>query len=249
MLITLVASLLAPSAPSALRTLAMLQAQDSINSGNSKLLMFFIGLVAVALVVQAVVVVTAGLASMKAWKEITAHLVELKAKAIPLLDKSHGLVVELTPQVREITSKVGVITTHIEAISGLAKDKANEISPTISAANQTVLAANETVKDANLKTRAQISRVNGMISSALDATVRLGVAIEQGIAKPGREVAGVVAGLKAGLETLISGARAFGSGGPVGRASTYSTTPKPGPVPVYKPAAEPAATVYPHSEK
>lgn len=199
------------------RVLAFFQAQDSINSGNSRLLIIFIGITALALLTQALVVVVMGVGAMKAIKEIQGHVVELRAKAMPLIAQSHDLVSELTPKIREITNKVNSITGHVEEISALARDKAQEFSPTITAAKQTVEQANRTVQEANLKTRAQISRVDSMITSSLNSAARLGVAIEQGITKPGREVAGVISGLRAGLDTLLSGARAFGSGANVGR--------------------------------
>ena len=200
-----------------LATLASFQAQDSINSGNSKLLMFFIAIAAIALLAQALVVVLIGIGLMKAQKELMAHVGEIKAKAMPLIATSHTLVNDLSPQIKDISRKVNVITAHVEHIADLAKQKAEEFSPTFSAANQTVYQATQTAQDANRKTREQVSRVNGMVSSALDATARLGVAIEKGITVPGREVAGVISGLKVGLDTLLSGARAFGSGAPVGR--------------------------------
>jgi hypothetical protein len=143
-----------------------------------------------------------------------------------LTPKITTLVDDLSPKITEIASKVNTITGHIEHISGLAQEKADEFAPTVTKTNETIFKANETVQDANLKTRAQIKRVDGMISGALDATVRLGVAIEKGIAVPGRELAGIVQGLKVGFETLISGARAFGSGAPVGRRAV---TPQPVP--------------------
>ena len=213
--------------------LAAFQAQDSINSGNSKLLMFFIGIAALALLAQAAVVVFVGVGLMKVQQEVMKQFIEIKGKAMPLIATSHSLVSDLTPQIKDISRKINMITEHVESIAALAKDKAEEFSPTLSAANMTVYHATETVNDANRKTRAQVSRVNGMVTSALDATARLGVAIEKGITVPGREVAGVLSGLKVGLDTLLSGARSFGSGAPVGRRPRHVTPTYP---PVYPPA-------------
>ena len=205
-----------------LSVLAVLQEQDSINSGNSKLLLVFVAVAAIALLAQAVVVAGIGFVVYKAQKAVLDHIGEIKGKAYPLIEKSQELITDLRPKINEITEKVNVITGHVEHIAALAKEKAEEFSPTISAANQTVASANETVAEANRKTRAQINRVDGMISSALDATVRLGTAIEHGITRPGREIAGIVTGLRVGLDTLMSGARAFGAesapgGGAIGR--------------------------------
>jgi hypothetical protein len=228
----------------ALKTLGVLaafQAQDSVDAGNSKLTIF-IAIVALSMAAQAIVLIGAAFFAYKAQKELTSELQEFRAKADAILQKSQDLVMELTPQVRSIAAKIQSITTHVEQLTALVHQKADEIAPTVSAANQTVAAANLTVREANLKTRAQINRVDKMVSGALDATVRLGVAIEQGIAKPGREIAGVLSGLKVGFETLIGGARAFGSGAPMARTYSKPTTP-PRPISPYRPEAEP---VYPH---
>ena len=176
---------------------------DSINSGNSTLLMIFVGLVALAMLTIAAVVVALALFAMKAEKRLMVHIEEIKAKALPLIDKSTGLVQELTPQIKQITVKVHEITAHVEDIASLAKAKAHEFSPTISAANETVQQANATVRDVNVKTQAQVERVNGMISSALDATALFGRQLQHGITQPGREVSGVVAGVKAAFTTFI----------------------------------------------
>lgn len=206
-------TLLGPS-----HVLAMWQ-QDSINSGNSKLLMIFVGLAAFALLVQALVFVVLAGGAIKGQKallvhveEFKAHLVEFKEKAMPLIASSHALVTDLTPPVKAITAKVHEITVHVEDIAALAREKAHEFSPTISAANETVQAANQTVRDANHKTQEQVVRVNEMITSALDATAQLGKAIQHGITQPGREIAGVVSGVKAAFDSLLHKSRGFGSG-------------------------------------
>ena len=197
MLMTFVAGHLASNT---LSTLAAFQAQDSINSGNSKLLMIFIGLAAIALITQAGGVVFMALKARKAQQELTSHFIELKEKALPLIATSHSLVTELTPEIREITSKIGKIAAQVEKLSLLVNEKAEEFSPTISAANRTAAEANQTAQEINLKARAQVSRINGMVTTALDATARLGVAIEKGITVPGREVAGILSGLKVGFD-------------------------------------------------
>jgi hypothetical protein len=214
-------------------SLAMWQAQDAISSGHTVLLEVFIGLVALAMVVQAAVVVWAAVAAMKAQKVIMGHVLEIKGKVMPLVEKSHALVVELTPEVKEITTKVrditqkvDVITAHVEEIAGLAKDKAVEFSPTISKANMTFAEATDTARDVNQKTRAQVSRVNGMVTSTLDATAALGRAIQHGISVPGREIAGLVSGAKAMLESLRGSAKGFGSGARPG-PSTYTGYSRP----------------------
>ena len=219
----------------------VLQTPDAINTGHATLLEVFTGIIAASFVIIAAVVLFAGLAALKAVRAIQAEVTELRGKAAPFITESRSFVTEMTPKVRavvddlqpkiknissrideivsdvtpkvkEMTVKINDITGHVERIAGLAREKAEEFGPTVSSANQTVKDANETVQEANRKVRSQVGRVNGMISATLDSAARLGVAIEHRITRPGREVAGIVSGLKVGLDTLLSGARAFGSG-------------------------------------
>ena len=251
--------------------LAMWQAQDAINSGHAVLLEVFVGLVAFALLVQAAVMVALAMVAVKAQKAIMAEVTVIKGKVMPLVDKSHALMTDLTPEIKaittkvhDITQKVDVITAHIEEIAGVAKDKAHEFAPTISAANVTFGEANETAREVNQKTRAQVNRVNGMITSTLDATAALGKAIQNGISAPGREIAGVVTGVKASIDSFLNrrkrpastpgsarptaaagwGAPAAVPGGPVSSAAS-GVTARPatsGGVPEAKASAEATAS-------
>jgi len=231
---------IAHTLPNPLSALLAFQA-DTITSGQFKWLIIFVAIAAFSLLFVALVILIAILGAVRAQKELGGEIKKFRDDASQFIDKSHSLIVEITPQIRQITAKVDTITAHVEHLAALVHEKADEISPTVTAANQTVLEANATVRetirtasatvqDANLKTRAQISRVDGIITSALNGAVRLGVAIEQGIAKPGREVAGVIAGLKAGVDVLATAAsRALNS-----RPSPQRWTPPtstPGPVP------------------
>jgi hypothetical protein len=202
MIISIVPAGLIATAPHALGSI-LLQGQDVITSGHALWLEVFIGVAAIALLTQALVVVGVAIGLYVAQKNIMKHVHEIKGKALPLIDKSTVLIGELTPEikaitlkVKEIAAKVDVITAHAEVISGLAQEKAREFSPTLTAANQTVREANE-------KTRQQVQRVNEMVTGTLDATARLGKAIERGISIPGRELAGVVAGAKAAADHLM----------------------------------------------
>jgi methyl-accepting chemotaxis protein len=234
------AGTIAHTLPHPLSALLVFQA-DTIANGQFKWLVIFVGIAAISLLILALVVLGAIFAGLKAQQELGGEIKKFRDDASQLIQKSNALIVEITPQIRQITAKVETITGHVEHLAALVHEKADEISPTVTAANQTVLEANATVRetirtasatvqDANLKTRAQISRVDGIITSALNGAVRLGVAIEQGIAKPGREVAGVIAGLKAGVDVLAGAASRALSARP---APQRSTPPAPAPRSIY----------------
>jgi hypothetical protein len=64
-----------------------------------------------------------------------------------------------------------------------------------------------TMTDVNLKTRAQVARVDGMVTSVLNTTADIAETIQRGIRIPVREFSGLVNGLKAGLDVLVGRAK------------------------------------------
>jgi len=177
---------------------------DAAGSNNARLLMIFIGIAALALLAQALVMVVLAVVAVKAQQKMMEQVDEIKLKVLPLIDKSNLLVTELTPQIRQIAVRANAITGHVEEISGVVRDKVNEFGPTVSAANQTVRQANETVRDANRKTHDQIVRVNTMVTSVLDATALAGKAIQRGIEVPVRQASNLLGAAKAAFASFLN---------------------------------------------
>lgn len=161
----------------------------SLSSGNSRLLMVFVGLVAFCMVVQAIVVVVFVVGAAKSQKRLQSIAEEFRVRAIPVFDSAEALFHDTAPKVRVIADNL-VETSHI------VRAKAVEFDATLS--------------DANNRTRAQVARVDGMVSSTLNATASLGETIHEGIRVPVKHIAGAIAGLKAGLDVLLSRAKGFG---------------------------------------
>ncbi|QHN04912.1 hypothetical protein FTO74_17240 [Granulicella sp. WH15] len=203
-------------APRVSGALALWQA-DSINSGNSRLLMLFVGIAALALSAQALAFILMAVGAARTRTRITAIFEEVRTKALPVLEKSQGMLEELAPKFKEITENAHHIST-------VMRDKVDEFEPTLASANVTLRDANETLRDANVKTRAQVARVDGMVTSVLNATAEIAGTIHHGIRGPVREVAGLVSGLRAGLDTLIGRMQHLRSGVASSRAVRVETT-------------------------
>lgn len=180
-----------------------LQETDSISSGNSKLLMIFIGLVAVAMVAQAIAVIVMAIGAAKTRKRVLEIAEEVREKAMPVFTGAHEFI-------RDTTPKMKIITENLVETSHMVRSKAQDFDVTMS--------------EANSKTRAQVARVDGIVTSVLDTTVGIADSIQRGIKAPIREVSGVVNGLKAGLDVLLGRVKGFsggtGSGG--SKARVYS---------------------------
>jgi hypothetical protein len=155
---------------------------DSISSGNSRWLMFFVAMVAVAMLTQAAVFVAAAVGIAKTRKRMLAIAEEIRSKALPLIDRAHGAVLDLQP-------KINVITDNLVETSHIVRAKAQEFDSTVS--------------DVNEKTRAQAARVDDMVTSVLNTTSHVASTIQKGVQIPVREFSGLMNGLKAGLDVLV----------------------------------------------
>jgi hypothetical protein len=168
-----------------------LQDPDSLSSGNSRLLMIFVAMVAIAMVAQAIALIIMAIGAAKARKRGLEIAEEIRLKMLPIISGTHEMI-------RDNAPKVKIITENFVEASHVIRSKAQEFDVTAS--------------DLNAKTRAQAARVDGMVTSVLNTTAEISESIQRGIKVPVREVAGVVNGLKAGLDVLVGRAKGFGSG-------------------------------------
>jgi hypothetical protein len=166
-----------------------LQDSGSLSSGNSQLLMIFVGMVAVALVVQAVALIVMAAGAAKARKRGLEIAEEIKSKLMPVIDGAQGILHDATPKIKVITENL-VETSHV------VRSKAVEFDATMG--------------EANRRARTQMATIDGMISKTLAATADVMASVEHAVRVPVREVAGVVNGLKAGLDVLVGKVKGFG---------------------------------------
>jgi hypothetical protein len=168
-----------------------LQDPDSLSSGNSRLLMIFVAMVAIAMVAQAIALIIMAIGAAKARKRGLEIAEEIRVKMLPIITGTHELI-------RDNAPKVKIITENFVETSHVIRSKAQDFDVTAS--------------DLNAKTRAQAARVDGMVTSVLNTTAEISESIQKGIKIPVREVSGVMNGLKAGLDVLVGRAKGFGSG-------------------------------------
>jgi uncharacterized protein YoxC len=168
-----------------------LQDADSISSGNSRLLMIFVGMVAVALVAQAIALIAMAIGAAKTRKRVLAIVEEVRAKAMPALDSTQEFITNYAPKMMSLAE-------NLVETSNVIRSKATEFDATLS--------------DVNSKARAQTARVDEIVTSVLAGTSELVTAVQQGIRVPVREFNGLMNGLKAGVDVLVGRARGFGSG-------------------------------------
>ncbi len=164
----------------------------ALSSGNSRLLMIFVGIVALSMLTQAIIFVVAAVAAKKAEGRLLAIAEELHKRAMPLIASAEDLFQETMPKIRTITD-------NLVETSDIVKAKAEQFDATLT--------------DANDKTREQVAKVDSLISTTLARTAALADTIHDGIRMPVKQVAGVVNGFKAGLDVLLSKSKGYSSRG------------------------------------
>lgn len=150
----------------------------------------FLGFIALCMGAQALGICVAGWYAIKTFKKIEVFTNAFDARTTPLIEKTTAVVEELVPKVR-------TITTNVEEVTYTVREQVTELSATLADLNRTV-------RDANARTRAQVSRVDGLVSEALTTTQEVSKTVQEGIRVPARQLAGILAGAKAAVETLIA---------------------------------------------
>lgn len=175
--------------------------QDPVHASGTQidLLTIFVGIIALFFLLLMIGMAIGAWQAVKAIKKVEAKIDSLEkrgeailadatAKAQPFIDKAHAIMEDLQPKIKSVTDDV-------QHISQVVRSKVDEVGATVSQVNGTV-------QDVNAKTRNQAQRVDGIVTNALTATHDISNKIQAGIRYPINQVAGWVAGLKTGLETL-----------------------------------------------
>lgn len=174
-----------------------LQDVDSISSGNSRLLMIFVGMVALAMVVQAIALIMLAVGAAKARKRTMAMVEEIRAKAMPAIDSTQEFVKNYAP-------KLMTLAENLAETSNVVRGSAEDF--------------NTTLADLNNKTRVQAARLDDIVSSVLASTASAVSAVDRGIRSPVRKFNGFLNGLRAGCDVLAGRMKGFGSHSQTSRA-------------------------------
>ncbi len=135
----------------------------------------------IGVLLQAAVLFGIALGLRETQKKLLGLTERLEEHIVPVISTSRGLLEDISPKVKTITSNL------VDA-SGTLRAQAENVG--------------HVVNDAAARTSRQTARVDSMISSTLNNIGNATAAVEKSIAGPLRQVNGVLAGLRAGIETL-----------------------------------------------
>ncbi|MGB0124962.1 MAG: hypothetical protein WA419_16340 [Silvibacterium sp.] len=142
----------------------------------------FTAVTALGVLLQAVVLLAIYIALRKTFGKLHAVTDEVKGQVLPLVASTKSLIEDISP-------KLKVATSNLTEVSQTLREQANHLNGTV-----------EALLD---KTNAQIARVDGMVTAAFDAVDHATRTIEGAVSVPVRRVAGIVSGLKTGVEVFF----------------------------------------------
>ena len=166
-------------------TLRKIRSVPTMN--HDTLLVIFVGLTGLALVVEAVVIVAAFFFARKTVKKLHADVDELRAKAMPLLSKSHDLMEKVSPRIDSISRDMADLSRRAREQGEGFSDAASDILGRVNR---------------------QTSRVDSMFTSMFDSIEHAGNVVADSVSKPVRHANGALAAIKAFLNVMTSGSPA-----------------------------------------
>jgi hypothetical protein len=152
----------------------------------------FIIATAIAVVIQAGILVFLFIAVRQTSGRVEALASEVKTKAVPMIETAQAMLVELRPRVTEIVA-------NVEHSSRIARAQVERIDATVS--------------DAVDRTRLQVIRADELINRTLDRVEETSEMVHRTVVSPIRQLQGLVQGLSAGLEFLLGRKRRQGRDG------------------------------------
>jgi methyl-accepting chemotaxis protein len=143
--------------------------------------LLLIAVTAFCILFQTILLTAVFVAVRKGIKSLTDQVDDLRSSAMPVIDHTRDFVKRITPKVEETAKNVA------------------EMSQTI---KEHTTAVSASVSDITQKVNAQSSRVDAMVSRALDALDNAAGFVAETVDKPVRQLSGILASIKAIVETL-----------------------------------------------
>ncbi len=148
---------------------------------NQTLEIALFALVALAMMVQAMVLLAAFLAVRKAAKAMDEKLEEVRSAVMPLIETSRNLITNLAPKIESVSDDLSAVTQSLRIQTAELQTAASEIVS---------------------RARSQAGRLDSMLSGVLDATDRAGTFMAETINKPVRQVSALLASARAVIDSL-----------------------------------------------
>jgi hypothetical protein len=155
---------------------------------NQTLMLAIVAVTALAVLLQAFILLAIFVSVRKAARSLKEQVEDIRSAAMPIIYNTRELITRVTPYVESTVYDVATMAHGLR--------------------EQTVQ-VESTAKEMLERLRKQSSRVDAMLSSVLDAVDRAGNFLADAVSKPARQLAGVLASVKAVVESLRASDASF----------------------------------------
>ncbi len=149
---------------------------------NESLLGVFIAVTAVAVVIQACILVALFFSVRKSSARMEALSTELKEKALPTIEAVQNMVVELRPKIETMATNVSESTT-------LVRNQLTRFDATLS--------------DVLDRTRLQVIRADELLNRTMDKVEETSEVVHKTVLSPLRQVTGLMTAISTGVEVFL----------------------------------------------
>src|SRR5712692_8108438 len=149
---------------------------------DDNLLKIFIAVTAIAVAVQAGILVALYFAVRKSTARMEALATEVKSKALPTMETVQNMLVELRP-------KIEAMTVNIPESSALVRNQLGRIDATLT--------------DALDRTRLQVIRADELLNRTMDRVEETSEVVHKTVLSPLRQVNGLMSAISTGVEVFL----------------------------------------------
>jgi methyl-accepting chemotaxis protein len=153
------------------------------NLDNQTIQLALVAAVALAMLIQAIVLFAALIALRKLAKSIRQEIDDLRSSVMPLIENTRNLLARVAPKIEQTASDLALLTRALR----------NQTADVQAAADEIIGRAQR-----------QARRVDSMLSNVLDAVDRAGSFMADTVTKPMRQLSAFLASAKAVIESLRS---------------------------------------------
>jgi uncharacterized protein YoxC len=140
-----------------------------------------VAVAALALVLQTIFLIVILAMARKAMTSLREELEQYRSSVMPVIVKTRELVQNIAPKIEDAAGELAEITRSLRAQTADIQRAADEIIA---------------------RTQRQAGRVDGMLTTVFDSVERAGTFMSDAVSKPMRQLSGVIASVKAVVDTL-----------------------------------------------
>jgi methyl-accepting chemotaxis protein len=153
----------------------------AVSIGIENTILAFVAIAALALAVQTIGMIAVLLVARKAARNLRDEMEQYRSSLMPLILRAREVVQNVAPKVEAAADELSAMTTRLREQTAEVQDAASDIIA---------------------RTQRQVGRVDSILSSIFDRVERAGSFVSDAVAKPMRQLSGVIASVKAVVDTL-----------------------------------------------